>query len=363
MVTYFPYYFDALGLSAAMIGAVFSGRTILGIIAQPALTQVADRIGHPRWILALSMVIAALSALALQASTNFGTAALSVWVAAPGLAAMIPLLDALVVTEHGVERYGRIRLWGSIGYGVMVTGFGLAVGELAHARAGALSIGVYASLAVAGVIATLSIRPPKGAVKAGRTMAKFSPGVMFIPFLVANGLHWSSVMISNVYLSLHLRDAGMATWVPGVAVGVAIIAEIGAFFVAGRLGLDRQARRWFSIVCLSGVFRWLVTAWAPNEGVVIAMQAIHFVSFGVWISLAIRMLGRFAPLERRGTLQGVFTAVSFGGGGLLGGLAGGALMDAYGGTWSFVLAAALEACALVVFLAFWRHMPSEPAAD
>lgn len=362
LVTYFPLYFDAVGLSASLIGVLFAVKTVLGAVAQPALAMLADRIGHPRRILTSALSIGLASAFLMLRADSFGEVAFALWLASPFLAAMVPLLDALTVSEIGVERYGSMRSWGSVGFGIMVAGFGLAVANLQPATAGERAIHVYAVAIAVGVLATLLLRPPRGAVTARRDLRAFRPGGAFVPFLIANGLHWAAVNVFNVFLSLHASAEGLATWVPGVAQGVAIVGEVAAFLLAARLHLEGRAAGWFAVVVAVGVVRWCVTALAPSSAVVIAVQLAHFVSFGVWFSIAMRMLGRFAAPERRGTVQGVFAAACFGGGGMLGALAGGFAMDEFGSAAAFYTAAAFEVAALIVFVATWSRMP-ERAAD
>jgi predicted MFS family arabinose efflux permease len=103
-------------------------------------------------------------------------------------------------------------------------------------------------------------------------------------------------------------------------------------------------------VCLISAIRWVIVATSDSVGVMVAVQALHFFTFGVWFSLAIRLLGRFAPLERRATVQGVFSAACFGIGGAFGSFSGGALMEYHGGDTLFLAAAVAELVAMAVFV-------------
>lgn len=359
-LTYVPYHLSAIGLTAGSIGLLFGGRTLLAIVGQPILSTLAEQLGRPRRVLASAFVIGLVCTALLPYARTFPVVALAVWLPAPFLATMLPLLDAFVVRTQGLANYGRVRLWGSVGFGAIVAGFGLLVGRTAHAIAGELAIYGYMALCAAGTIAAFAMRPQPGLGGQRRDLARFSPGWRFVPFVLGNMLHWSSCAIANIYFALHLRDSGMAAWVPGVGVGVAIVGEVAAFAFAARLVARWRAGTWYVVVCLAGVIRWVVTAQAPSVPIVVGAQLIHLLSFGVWFSLAMQQLGRFAAPERRTTLQGVFSAGCFALGSLIGSVAGGAVMDAWSSAAAFYLAAALELVALAVLLFAQRVLPAEP---
>lgn len=359
-LTYFPLYLDALGLAGASIGLIFGGRTALAIVGQPPVTWLADRAGRPRLFLFAAFVVGLACALLLPFAKGFFTAAVAVWLAAPIVAAVVPLLDAFVVNTQGVARYGSYRLWGSVGFGLMVAGFGLVMADAAYEDAGRAAVWVYIAMLAVGALLS-GLLPDTRVGPVSKSGARFAPGLPFVPFVIGHALHWAACVVMNVYFSLHMRDAGMATWVPGVAVAVAIVGEVAAFAFAARVIARATPVTWFVAITVLGAARWLITAAAPGVLIVVAVQVVHFLSFGVWFSLAMRQLGRFAAAERRTTLQGVFSAACFGGGGLIGSLIGGAVMDAVGGGGAFVFAAGLEAAALVAFLVSQHVLPAEPA--
>jgi PPP family 3-phenylpropionic acid transporter len=355
--TYFPYYFEAIGLSAASIGLVLGGKTLLGIVGQPPISALGDRWGRPRRLIASCFAVALLAAAILPFAAGFWMVAAAVWLSAPFIAAVIPIVDAMVVRHAGVGRYGRYRLWGSVGFGIVVAGFGVMLRDYTHGQAGAIAVHAYLGIAAVGVVAALSLRPRPSSPVENKRRARLVPTLPFAVFLAAHAVHWASIAIVNIYLSLHLKDAGLAVWVPGIAFGVSIIGEATAFAIAGRILRDEHALRWLVAIALVGIVRWLVTAAVPSAGVVILIQLTHFLTFGIWYSLAIRQLGRFTPPELRTTAQGAFAAACFGVGGLGGSVIGGAIMDHWGGAGTFLFAAGLEVVALVAFVFSQRLIP------
>lgn len=353
MTTWFPLHFDALGFTAFQIGLLFGVRTALSIFGQPWVTAMADRTGRPLAWLKLSLFGALCVAAGLPWATTFLVVALLLWVQTPLQASTLPLIDARLLTAGGQETWGRVRLWGSLGYGLAVALFG---GWMMLAGAGSELVGeravqAYLVLALAGVLASLPLRdaPVEGAVGPPRSLGILLrlPGLP--RFFAAHALHWGAVMVFNVFIALHAAELGYGVWVPGVAVGVAIAGEVVAFRFATRLVTPGSAAGWMPVVMAMSAVRWLVIAWSPGEAWFIGVQVLHFLTFGVWFTAAMVLLGQRVEAHERASLQGLFMAATFGVGGVVGTVAGGAVADSGAGVASaFVLAAALEGSALLL---------------
>ena len=374
--TYVPLHLAAVGLSASQIGLLFSGRSAVTLLSQPVVTSFADRIGRPDRVMQLclfgALLVAALGPWASEVAPQWRFAAWAVvfWAMAPMSSSVVPLIDAEIVRARGSRGYGTVRLWGSIGFGVAVWGFGALTGHLDESIAGGLSVGVL--IVLLGVAALVSWRLPRGRGRVA-TDPPVTPGrslitPVFATFLLCHLLHWSSVTAYNLFLSLHVAEHGWSTAVTGQAVAVAIVAEIIGFRLATRLVGD-DGERMLPIVFVVSAARWVATAYAPSPGVLVALQAAHVLGFGLWYASAIAAMGRFAPLRLRSTLQGTFAAVVFAGGGILGSAGGGALIDAFGTRGAFLGAAVAEGAALAVALVAipaWRRVSppvDEPAGD
>ncbi|MFT6397671.1 MAG: PPP family 3-phenylpropionic acid transporter [Bradymonadia bacterium] len=356
-VTYWPYHFEAIGLSKSDIGLIFAVRMAMGVISQPLLTRFSDRWGRPALMLFISLSITCCLSVGMLFADDFLPIALVMWLSAPFAAVFVPLTDATTVRLRGLAEYGGIRLWGSVGFGLGVAVFGLAVRGQTHAEAGALAVPAFlgfsaACAALCGVLQLGEARP------ASKPQPKpFTPGWLFVPFVLANALHWSCVTLYNVYFALHTESLGMSPSIPGLCVAVATMGEVLAFAFASRF-LGGRASVWVAAACLVSALRWWVISTTTSVEVLIVVQALHFFSFGVWFSFAIKLLGRFAPPERRATVQGLFSAACFGVGGSLGSLIGGRIMEAHGGSALFLVAVGLEVAAAAVFLVTLPRLPA-----
>lgn len=354
MVTFWPYHMQGLGLSAAGIGTLFSVRTVIGIAAQLLLPPIADRSGDPARFLKLCLLLIVVCTAALPIVEEPMLFVALMALATPWESALVTVLDATTIRHAGDRRYGAIRLWGSVGYGLVVALFGWIAADLSHTTAGSLAVPVGVSMlgvaAIAGVALPASTYRRPGAQREPRLALALlkAPGLKL--FLSGNVLHWAAVMMFNIFIALHTQDLGLGTLAPGLAVLAAILGEVLALSVARNLLERARTETWLAIVMAVGVVRWWGTAWVDGAAAIIALQALHFFTFGAWLPAVMSQLNRYAPVERRASLQGLYAAVVYGGGGALGTSVGGLIFDAWGGRSVFVAAGIAELAALLLLL-------------
>lgn len=350
LATYLPWFFLAHGLTSREIGILMSARTGIAILAQPLIMRESDRRRAIVPLLRIALVGCLLGAFALRHVAGPWPIVAVVIVHAFAASGVIPLLDTASVRAVGDREYASVRLWGSLGYGATVGLFGLLVAAMSYEASGEMAVEAMVLLVGTAALLAMGIptvkRPPEVEPK---QLGSVPITLALVAFLAANALHWSSVTIFNVFLSLHVQELELATWAPGAAVAVAIAFEVGALRIAPRMLGRVPARRWILLAFGISIVRWVGTALASGTAALTAWQALHFFSFGVWFAAAIEMLGRFAPPERRGTLQGIYSAAVLAGGGVLGGVVGGELIARFGSGGAFFGAAVLDVLAFVLF--------------
>ena len=116
------------GFSPSEIGVILSSSALVGVIAAPVWSSVADRRAGTVRTLQLAFVSAAVLAIALALTGSAFLAVVGVAaVLAVAQAPPTPLTDALAMRTLGPERlhgYGSFRLWASFGWGVGSIAFG-----------------------------------------------------------------------------------------------------------------------------------------------------------------------------------------------------------------------------------------------
>lgn len=354
--TYWPYWMGSLGMTPDEIGLVFGVRVAVGIVAQLLLTALSDWSGRPRralkWVVGASFLALAWAPWA----ANFAGVALLLWVQTVPRSAIVPLTDAATLDTVGADRYGRLRLWGSVGYGASVAGFGVAFQALSYAEVGRLA--VPAVLTALGLAALVSLLIPEGAPPSQRPSlmdvwrAARRPALLV--FLCIHALHWATLGFNNIFLSVHVEALSLGPHISGLCVAAAILAEVVALYALGGAVTGASGRWWALAVPLVSAGRWAATAWSVEAGWLIAAQVAHMMSFGVWFMGLMAVVGRLAPPGQRAATQGVMMAVVFGLGGVLGSWLGGVAVSRFDTQTAYLWAAAVEGLSLVGMALWWR---------
>ena len=242
------------------------------------------------------------------------------------LSSLMPLgesatVHALYKDNSFDKRYGRLRLWGSIGFIVMV----LVAGELFQRK----SIELYpiVGMIVLLVLAVISfcLREPKmerrKMVKGELLVVLVNPDVRW--FLLSGFFMIFAHAALYVFYSLYLADLGYGKFQIGLFWALGVFAEVIFFYfqskVLSRVDAEVVLQGAFGI----GVVRFILIAFLPITPVLIFAQILHAGTFAAHHSAATKLLQRWftGPFQARG--QAVMATVSYGLGGTLGGLCAG----------------------------------------
>ena len=132
LTPYISRFMESLGHSGHVIGWVWSMWYGSRVIGPPVWTAVLARSRHPGWLLVFGSL---LTLLACAGFTTFhGALGLCVTMALFGLAVnpLLPQFEAMTLAALGDRRdeYGRIRLWGSIGFLLVASSYGWLLDRL-----------------------------------------------------------------------------------------------------------------------------------------------------------------------------------------------------------------------------------------
>lgn len=362
---YMPPYLQYRGLDAGEIGMLMGLGSMMAMFAQPFWGYVSDKRKTVRRILLL------LIGSCVLVSIGFFAAEHALLIMACYLAFMFfnsatgPLSETLCLS-HAQERgkeFGRLRLWGELGIGCSSLAAGFIVKAIGIDR---LSV-IYLTLALLAFAAALLLRdskitPAPVDLKALGRLFK-QPRLLWLLLLIL--LVGIPHRMNDSLLALYLEELHATESQLGMAWFVATISTVPALFFAGKL-----IRRWNELgilavaAALYGI-RWAVYSLADSAAVLIAAQALHSVTFPLFLVAAIQYLAALVPGELRATGQAAF-AVTFGGiGGLIGNAGGGYAIERLGAAAAYGFGSVLAlvgAAAIVATYWYNRRMDSRPAA-
>ena len=348
---YLSLYLAALGLTIAQIGVLMAVPQVLRIVGPPFWGWLSDRGGSRVLLLRVSSVGAFLAALLLPLAGERFAALLPVLALLFFMtAAQMPIGEtiAMRVADGDAGRYGRLRIWGSVGFIVGV----VAMGPVLDAW-GVRTLPWWMALALVGVAASAwtmrAIPLPPAAAPALRVRERLrQPRVQaffasaFLMLFAHAGLY--------AFLSLYLAQLGYSTTAIGLLWALGVVAEIAVFWVQRRL-FER-----FGVLRLLGASLWvaalrfaligLAADWLPA---LVLAQLLHAVTFGVHHSAAVATLQRWFEPAQQGRAQALYVTIGYGLGGALGVLAASWVWTAVSPQAVFVVSAAAAALGAWVF--------------
>jgi PPP family 3-phenylpropionic acid transporter len=361
--SYFPLYFDAVGYSKIEIGMLYSIGPMIGIVSNLLWGYLSDKRGTIRGVL-ITLLLGQL-AMAPIAFHARSFALLYVCMAAFFFfqQPMTSINDSqlLLIAARTGKSYASFRVFGSIGFAAASLGFGLILKRTDHEFTPYLT---YASAAVSLLIALL-LRDARGggSFKAlqFRPMMRIVSTPKFLRFLALLLVLSVAHRMNDGFLALYLRQRHASEPVVGYAWTASALSEIPVFFLLSKYGHKFKELALLTISAVVYVVRFTLLSFIADPVWAIAIQAMHSLSFGIFLFTALRYIQQAVPDEYRASGQAIFAVTWSSLAGLLSGVIGGYTFQHFGGEWMYRLAAALAlAAAAGFFLANVKEEKGEP---
>jgi PPP family 3-phenylpropionic acid transporter len=351
-----------LGYDARTIGTVQGTLEVLTVLSPPLWGLLADRLGRPRLLLTVGVVVsAAVFGLFSRADTAAGAVAVAV---AFGLfyRPLIPLTAALTfqyIRVHGGD-YGTVRVAGSLAFSAVTLAMAL-LGGAGSAEA------IFAAFLIASCLHLGGVALLPADRRCARHLAARAPGLdlrvflsrRFVFFTLAALLGRLAMASYYHFFSLFVREAlhfpspgylwmiGPLCEVPVILFSRRIIARVGVrgLFAAGMIG----------VVVRLGCYAFVTSPWQ-----VLPLQFLHALTFGAYHVASVTYVARLVPTHMQASAQTIFSSLTVGLGGLAGGVLGGVLVQAWGFSAMYGLYSAVAAAGLgVLLVAVPREGPAE----
>ncbi|MBK0394135.1 MFS transporter [Ramlibacter algicola] len=359
---YLPLWLKSLGLPIVVISLLTSVQSFTRVFAPYAWGALSDHTGERVKLLRWSAVVALVASLGLWWNGGTWWVGVVLLLMFTHTSSMMSLTEAamahLVAGDWG--RYGRVRLWGSVGF--MVTVF------LAGAWFERFGMGHFPGwtlLTLAAVLAcTLWLpsaheEPVHGAAR-GAPIGPVLRQPVVRWFFVSLFFHVMAHFAIYGFFSLYLDARGYGKGTIGLLWAVSVIVEVAWFFGQGRWLPRLPLTRWLWVCGIATVLRMVLTGWGAASLVALFLaQALHALTFATHHATCIAMVSAHFPGRLRGRGQALFTVSGYGLGGVIGVVGGGAVVSRWGFQALFGAAAAL---AVLATLAARRTDQLESAA-
>lgn len=348
---YAPLWFQSLGLSTIAIGGIASLQSWTRILAPYGWSWAGDQGGRRVELIRLAAfgcLAAALALLGVRSALAVSLVTMLLFMANAGIVPLYEASLAHLLSAGGamdLARYGRVRVWGSVGFIVSVTLFGALLDWA--------GIGIFPGFVAAMNLLLLAaaLRLPRLREDA-QAQAK-APPVLALLRQPSVAWFFASVFFtvlahSSLYafFSLYLVALGYDKSAVGALWAVAVAIEIVFFWTQGRWLALRTPERWLPLVAGATALRFaLVAAGGAWVLALVAAQLLHALSFAAHHAACIALVHRHFPGRLRGRGQALYTILGYGVSGLLGGVGGGWIIEHHG------FAAVFWTAALVALLA------------
>ncbi len=353
---YFSLYLKSLAFSAWHIGVLMSLMQAMRLVAPNLWSWLADRLDAKMAIVRLSGAVSLLGFTAFFFADSFSAVFAAMALLTFFWSASLPLVEALTFAHLGSQaaRYGSIRLWGSVGFIAAVIAVGVVLDHLPIASLLWVLLAILAAILVSalvlpdkkagtwggegGCVADIVRRPEVRAVLAACFCMSAAHGALY------------------VFYSIYLVGHGYGKTLIGMLWTLGVVAEIGVFLCMPQL-LRRFSPRdilVFSFAC--AVLRFALIGWGVESlALLLLAQVLHGATFGAYHAAAIALINGWFAGRNQARGQALYGSLSFGGGGLLGGIVSGYTWDWLGGPLTYTLGSAFALVGLALVVFGWRR--------
>lgn len=363
---YIALYYSSMGFSGLEIGILLGVGPLLSLIATPFWNGLADSRNLHRVVLMGGVATIVLINAVFPFLQNFLLIFGAVFLLAAFSSQVFSLQDSATMHMLGNQResYGRIRLWGTVGWGLGAPLFGLFLGKVGLMW----MFWIYAGMMLIDFFLVRELRFEEGSGRdsylSGLKQILGNPAwllFLFTVFLSAVGMS-----AHNGFLSLLLQDMGASHSILGIvisvstAVGIMLalstVFELPVMIFSAPL-LRRFGNRGVLYMALVLIgFRNLYYAFVSDASQVLLIQVVHGLTFAVIWLAGVNYAAKHAPPGLNATAQGLFSTVLLSVGFAAGNLLCGALIDQLGVKGMFGAMGLIVFASLAVILLIQRKV-------
>ena len=355
LVPYWSLYLKSLGFSSLAIGALVALLPATKLVAPYIWGWLADHTRRSMLIIRVSSLLALMSFALVFVSQQLWWLTFAMLLFSFFWNATLPQFEAMTLNHLGEDshHYSMIRLWGSLGFIVIV----VLIGDLLQTY-GADVIPLVVLLTFVFILLFSFIVPEK----LNTPHADHSPiwhvikQPKVMAFLVVCFLMLCSHGPYYTFYTIFLEEQGYSSHMIGILWAVGVIAEIIIFLLMHRMLPTFGARKLLVVTLLLTTMRWLLIGfYVDNLAMLLLAQLLHAFSFGVFHSVGISLVHEYFTGSHQGRGQALYASMSFGAGVAVGSLISGLLWDSMGATVLFVFA---SCCTVVALAIVWRFVES-----
>jgi PPP family 3-phenylpropionic acid transporter len=349
---YMPFwslYLRSINFNAEQIGILSAIVVGTKIFSTYLWGWVVDHTGQRMRVIQFASLFSALTFIAVLFVKDFWALAFIMFLFAIFWSASLPQIEASTLSHLGESShaYTIIRLWGSVGFIIIVWGLGLAFESLSISY---VPLILLISMVLVWLL-TLSIpdTPAEPHDESHESLKVILSKSKVIALLLACFLMLASHGPYYTFYSIYLEDHGYSRSFIGQMWALGVVAEVVLFLFMHRLIVVSGLRKLFLLSLFLASVRWLLIAFFVDNLVLLCLaQLLHAATFGICHAVAIQYIHKYFRGKLQGRGQGLYSSTSFGAGFAIGSLLTGYGWETLGAANCFIIASASAFVAMVI---------------
>ena len=318
-VIFMPKVLKDLSYSAVEIGAIYTSAPLMRFLL-PFIFKKWIKLDKRVYFISLiaTTVITALFFITIK---NFWLFLFINFAFGGAMGAVLPFVEVIALESVGKEKYGKVRLWGSIGFAVIA----FVLGNILNSYIMALSflfamtfLTLIFGLILARFDKSLEIKKDNTKDNSNFSLLKYwAFWASIFLFQLSFGGFYNFFTIYETSNNIPL-DIVSYLWIFGV------VCEIVMLIFQGPLLKRFKLLTLLIITTSSAIFRWLLVAFYPKSiTLMLIAQATHALNFALYYTAAIAYV--YTLYKQKQLAQQFFLGLSFGLGGALGAIISGVI--------------------------------------
>lgn len=355
LIPFLALFYAQMGFSGSQIGLLSAMPPIISLGASPFWTALADATQHHKRILLLTMLGAMFAALFILRSGSSAWLIPAIACFALFTAPIMPLMDNETLQQLGGQKqqYGKIRLWGAVGWGIAAPVLGFSIEQ--HSLR--VAFWTYAGLIFISLLISCTIKFSSSSKTTlfwtgMRSTLKNPNWILFLSLVFLGSLTLST--ISN-FLFLYMALQGIGKGFMGIGLTIATLSEVPILFFGSRLLPRLSAYRLMLIAVAFTGLRVFFLSFASTPVHFLLIQSLHGITFSLaWIA-GVSYADEIAPAGLSATAQGMYAGIQLGVGSAVGAIFGGWLYQVVGPVSMYRILAGIVAVGVMTFILIARN--------
>jgi PPP family 3-phenylpropionic acid transporter len=352
-------YYQELGFTGSQIGLLTGVTPLITLIASPLLTGLADAKRVHRLVMSLGLFFGASTLVLVPFFHAFLPILVLIVLLVICYSPISALADSATMHMLGDQRdqYGRIRLGGTIGFGVAAAIAGGVIEQNGLRSAFWVAAG---AMLIALLLSQPLVHDPRHTKDSDQgSMRKLLTNPRWLLFLAAAFAGGVGTSSTNTYLLSFMNELGASETLMGFTLTLGTISELPVLFFGNRLVRRLTPYRLFLLGLVITGGRFLFFGMATSPAWILVLQLLAGLTFGaMWLG-GVAYSYACAPTGLSASAQGMFGAMVFGIGAAVGNFSGGLLLTSLGGRGMY-LTLGLVILAIVGITAFFQsRLPAE----